>query len=60
MTDSYFWSCWVVSIRYYSHYMGISFRGYLRVGSIWWDQHRFDNSASSEYSSSEVPLRGQI
>jgi hypothetical protein len=36
-TDSYFWSCWVVSVGYYTHCVGISFRGYLRVGSIWWD-----------------------
>jgi hypothetical protein len=44
-TDSYFWSCWVVSIRYYTHCVGVSFQGYLRVGSIWWDQHRFGNNA---------------
>jgi hypothetical protein len=25
--------------------VGISFGGYLRVGSIWWDQHWFGNSA---------------
>ncbi len=59
MIDSYFWSCWVVSIGYYTHYMVVSFQVYLRVGSIWWDQHQFGNSASSGYSSSEVPLRGE-
>jgi hypothetical protein len=57
MTDSYFWSCWVVSIGYYC--VGVSFRGYLRVGSIWWDQHRFGTSALGGYSSSKVPLRGE-
>jgi hypothetical protein len=34
LTDSYFWSCWVVSIGYYTHCLGVSFRGYLHVGSI--------------------------
>jgi len=59
MMDSYFCSCWVVSIEYYTHCVGVSFRGYLLVGSIWWDQHRFGSSASSVYSISEVPLRGE-
>jgi hypothetical protein len=59
MTDSYFWSCWVVSIGYYTNCVGISFRGYLHVGSIWGDQHRFGNSALGGYFSSKVPLHGE-
>jgi hypothetical protein len=59
MTNFYFWSYWVVSIVYYTHCVGVSFRGYLRVGSIWWDQHRFGSNASNKYSSSKVPLCGE-
>jgi hypothetical protein len=59
MMNSYFWSSWVVSIGYYTHCVGVYFQGYLRVGSIWWDQHRFGSSASGEYSNSKVPLRGE-
>jgi len=33
--------------------------GILHVGSIWWDEHWFGNSASSGYSSLEVPLCGE-
>jgi len=29
--DFYFWSYWVVSIGYYTHCVGVSFRGYLHV-----------------------------
>jgi len=31
MMDFYFWSYWVVSIGYYTHYMGVSFQRYLHV-----------------------------
>jgi hypothetical protein len=59
MTDSYFLSCWVVSIGYYTHCVGISFQGHLRVRFIWWDQHRFGNSVSGGYPSSEILLHGE-